>query len=149
MAGGAGQSTFSRIREAHSAEPCAADPAIHTVQDVVPITIGYELRHRARSHAAPVGVPATVPAVDRDLALGGLVTRVRFGRTIAAAEVFEENRDRIEPWSAGDHQLRHSRALSCSSAGLISVGMGRPQCFTEVNSETLLREMGLWVRRLL
>lgn len=37
-----------------------------------------ELGNGAGPHAAPVGIPAAVPAVDSDLALGGLVVRIGF-----------------------------------------------------------------------
>lgn len=99
---------FRQRMERVPAEPRAADTAIEAVQDVVPITVGHELCHRARAHATPVGAPAVVPAVDRDLALGCLIARVGFSRAVAAAEVLEEHGNRVETRRSGDHQLRHS-----------------------------------------
>lgn len=60
---------FHEGMERGPAEPRAADATIKAVQDVVPVTIGHELGHRARSHTAPVGVPALVVAADGNFAL--------------------------------------------------------------------------------
>ena len=60
----------------------------------------------------PVRVPTTVPAVDRDLALGGLVVRIGLGRAVAPAEALEEHGDRVESRGTGDHQPRDCRALN-------------------------------------
>lgn len=95
-----------------SAKDRGADAAIQAVQDVVPTAVRYELCDGARPHATPVGVPAVFPAVDGDLALGGLVVRVRLNRAVATAEVLEEHGYRIEPRCAGDYQLRDCRALN-------------------------------------
>ena len=67
-----------------TAESRATDPAIQAVQNIGPIALGHELGNRARSHSNPVGIPALIPAVDRDLALGSLVVRVGFNRAVAA-----------------------------------------------------------------
>lgn len=95
-----------------SAKYSWADPTIQAVQDVVPAAVGDELGDGARPHPTPVGIPAVVPAVDGDLALGGLVVRVRLNRAVAPAEVLEEHGYCIEPRRAGDHQLRDCRALN-------------------------------------
>ncbi|MNY06921.1 hypothetical protein D3C86_1397020 [compost metagenome] len=95
-----------------TAESRAADPAIQAVQDVVPAALDDELGDGSRPHAAPPSVPAVGPAVDGDFARGGLVVRVRIGWAVAAPEVFEKHGDRIEARGAGDHQLRHRRALN-------------------------------------
>jgi len=98
--------------EGVTAESRAADSAIQAVQYIVPAAVCDELRDGARPHSAPICVPTLVPAVDRDLALGGLVVRIGFGRAVAATEVFEEHGDRIKSRCAGDHQLRDCRALN-------------------------------------
>ena len=100
-----------------TAEDGGADPSIQAIQNVVPVTVGDKLGNGARAHATPVRIPAPVPAVDGDLALGGLIARIGFGRAITPAEVLEEHGYRVEPRSAGDHQLRHCRALNLQRFG--------------------------------
>lgn len=78
-----------------SAEDRGADAAIQAIQDIVPTAVRDELGDGTWAHAAPVRTPAVVPAVDGDLALGRLVVRIGFGRAVAAAEVLEEDGDRV------------------------------------------------------
>lgn len=100
-----------------TAEDSGTDTAIQAVQDVVPTAVGDELCDGARPHSAPVSVPTLVPAVDRDLALGGLVVRIGLGWAVATPEVLEEYGDRVEPQRTCDHQLRDCRALDLQRLG--------------------------------
>lgn len=110
-----------------TAESRAADTAIQAVENVVPAAVGDELRDGARPHAAPISVPALIPAVDGDLTLGGLVVRIGFGGTVPATEVLEENRYRIKPCRAGDYQFRYCRALNLQRLGrFVFCGHGSP-----------------------
>lgn len=83
-------------------ELCIADPSIQAVQNIVPVAVGNELSDGACTHATPVSVPAIVPAINGDLALGGLVVRVGFDGAVTPAEVLEEHGDRVKPRRAGD-----------------------------------------------
>lgn len=100
-----------------SAEHGGADSPIQAIQNIVPTAVRDEIGDGARAHAAPVRIPATVPAVDGDLSLGALVVGVGFDRAVAAAEVLEEDGDRVQPRSASDDQLRYCRSLHLQRRG--------------------------------